>query len=252
MATPFHDHPSILSPSKSLEQKRRLARLPTTSAPKTVIFCNQNHFLKKTLDLMSYRQCDGCFSKLYYLTEYPEVAIANFGLGASVIALKMEELIAWGVEQFISMGTAGSLQTKAKIGSLVVCEKAIRGESTSQHYLPATKYIHAPRRMTNKLQLQLKKENIPFLIGSTWTIDRFQEQAAEEIALYQKEGVLTVESETAALFAVAHFYQVDLSAFFTISDAYSDLIWQSNLEEENIEKGLRTLLKIALAASKEE
>jgi uridine phosphorylase len=251
MVSPFSNHTPI-SPSKLAENRQKLARLPNASAPKTVIFCHEDHFLKKMLSHMPHRQCDGCFSKLYFLSDHPGIAIGNFGMGAPVIAPKMEELIVWGVDQFISMGTAGSLQTKAKIGDIIVCEKAVRGESTSQHYLPPSQYIHAPRRMTNKLQSQLKKANIPFLIGSTWTTDRFYEQTNAEIVHYQKEGVLTVESETAALFAVAHFYQVDLSAIFTISDSHSDLLWQPHFEHEATERNLHTLLKVALAASKED
>lgn len=255
MVSPFgknEEQPSFLSPSKLLEHRQKLARLPTSTVPKTVIFCYQTHFLEKMLDHMPNKQCDGCFSKLYFLSDYPGVAIGNFGIGADVIAPKMEELIAWGVQQFISMGAAGSLQAKAKIGDIIICEKAVRGESTSERYLPPSKYIHAPRRMTNKLQLQLKKANIPFLIGSTWTTDRFYQQTSEEIVHYQKEGVLTVESETAALFAVAHFYQVDLSAVFTISDSHLDLLWQPHMEDEATERKLHILLKVALAASKED
>jgi uridine phosphorylase len=244
-----HEHDSLTTPSKLLEHRRQFGRLPTVPAPKTVIFCYQSRFMKTILEEMPHKQCDGCFSKLYFLTDYPDVAIGDFGIGAPVAAAKMEELIAWGVQQFISMGTAGSLQAKAKIGDIVVCEKAIRDEGTSHHYLPPTKYIHAPRRMTNKLMHQLKKAEIPFLIGSTWTTDSFYRQTGEEVVHYQKEGVVTVEMEAAALFAVAHFYQVDLGAMFTISDSHVDLVWQPHMEDERTLQGLRHLLKTALEAS---
>ncbi len=245
-----HELSSLTSPAKTLEHRRQSGRLPTCMAPKTVIFCYQSRFFKQILEEMPHQQCDGCFSKLYFLTGHPGVGIGDFGVGAPVAAIKMEELISWGVQQFISIGTAGSLQAKAKIGDIVVCEKAIRDEGTSHHYLPRTKYIHAPRRMTNKLQHQLKKAEIPFLIGSTWTTDSFYRQTAEEVIHYQKEGVITVEMEAAALFAVAHFYQVDLGAMFTISDSHADLVWQPHLEDERTAKGLQALLKVALATSK--
>jgi uridine phosphorylase len=247
-----HEQTSRVSPSKMLEHRRQFGRLPTRSAPKSVIFCYQSRFFKQILEEMPHQQCDGCFSKLYFLGDHPEVAIGDFGVGAPVAAIKMEELISWGVQQFISIGTAGSLQAKAKIGDIVVCEKAIRDEGTSQHYLPPTRYIHAPRRMTDKLQHQLKKAEIPYLIGSTWTTDSFYRQTAEEVAHYRQEGVITVEMEAAALFAVAHFYQVDLGSMFTISDSHEDLAWQPHLEDERTMKGLHTLLKVALAATKGE
>ncbi len=246
-----HEHSSLITPSKVLEHRRQFGRLPSTPPPKTVLFIFQGRFMKQLLEEMPHQQCDGCFSKLYYLKDYPTIAIGDFGVGSPNIATKMEELISWGVQQFIGIGTAGSLQTKVGIGDIVVCEKAIRDEGTSHHYLPPTKYIHAPRRMTNKLHNLLKKENFPCHIGCSWTTDSFYRQTAEEVQHYQKEGVLTVEMEAAAMFAVAHFYQVDLGAMFTISDSHADLIWQPHFEDERPKQGLRALFKVAIEAAKD-
>jgi uridine phosphorylase len=244
-----HELSSLITPSKVLEHRRQYGRLPASPAPKTVIFCYQGHFLNQALEKMPHKQCDGCFSKLFYLTEHPGVAIGDFGIGAPLVAAKMEEFIAWGVQQFISIGTAGSLQSKVGVGDLIICEKAIRDEGTSHHYLPPAKYIHAPRRMTNKLQNLLKKAILPYHMGSSWTTDSFYRQTAEEVQLFQKEGVLTVEMEAAALFAVAHFHQVDLGAMFVISDTHVNLVWQPHLEDDCLRQGLNSLLKIALEAS---
>lgn len=246
-----HGYSSLITPAKVLEHRRQYGRLPSTPPPKTVIFCYQGRFLQQVLEEMPLKPCDGCFSKLHYFVDYPSVAIGDFGIGSPLIAVKMEELISWGVQEFISIGTAGSLQTKAGIGDIILCEKAIRDEGTSHHYLPATKYIHAPRRMTTKLQNLLKISALPHHVGSTWTTDSFYRQTAEEVKQYQKEGVITVDMEAAALFAVAHFYQVDLGAMFTISDSHADLTWQPHLEDERPQQGLRTLLKIALDATKD-
>lgn len=244
-----HELSSLITPSKVLEHRRQYGRLPSSPAPKTVIFCYQGRFLNQALEKMPHRQCGGCFSKLFYLTDYSDVAIGDFGIGGPLVATKMEEFIAWGVQQFLSIGTAGSLQSKVGVGDLIVCEKAIRDEGTSHHYLPPTKYIHAPRRMTSTLQHLLKKANLPHHVGSTWTTDSYYRQTAEEVQLFQKEGVLTVEMEAAALFAVAHFHQVDLGAMFAISDTHSNLVWQPHLEDDRPRQGLASLLKIALEAS---
>lgn len=206
--------------------------------------------MEQVLEDMSHQQCDGCFSKLFYLTDYPSTAIGDFGAGAPMIAMKMEELIAWGVKQFISISTAGSLQPKLSVGDIILCEKAIRDEGTSYHYLPPSKYIHAPRRMTNELLSLLKKENTPHFVGSSWTTDSFYRQTKEEVLHYQQEGVLAVEMEIAALFAVAHFHQVDLGAICTISDTHASE-WKPHLEDERPRKSLHHMLHIALLASKE-
>jgi purine-nucleoside phosphorylase len=58
--------------------------------------------------------------------------------------------------------------------------------------------------------------------------------------------------EAAALFAVAHFHQVDLGAMLAISDLPTDLLWQPHLEDDRLRQGLYSLLKIALEASQKE
>lgn len=226
------------------------SRSPSAPVPKTVILCDQGRFFKQVLEQMPHIQCEGCSSKLYFLTHNPGVAIGDFGVSASSAAAKMEELIAWGVQQFISIAVAGSLQTKATTGDIVICEKAVRDETTSRRYLPPTKYVHAPRRMMTKLLSELKKSEVPCLIGGTWTIDNLYDMS--DALQYQKEGILTVETQAAALFAVAHFYQVDLGAMFAISDSHEKLLWESTSEDERTLRGLHTLLHIALAAVKEQ
>ena len=244
-----HDLDSLITPDKMLDYRREHGLFPSSPPPKTVIFCYRGRFLKEVLSKMAHRQCDGCFSKLYFLPDFPSVAIGDFGIGAPAVAAKMEEFIAWGVEQFITIGQAGSLQKNLEIGNLVVCEKAIRDEGTSYHYLPPTKYIHAPRRMTNKLINLLKKADLPHFIGSTWTTDSLYRQTGEEVKHFQQEGVLTVEMEAAALFAIAHFYQVDLGVMFTITDVHSGQDWNPQFEDERTNDSLHTLLSIALEAS---
>ena len=247
-----HNQPSLITPEKVMEHRRQYGRYPTTPPPKTVIFCYQSRFFTQILEEMAHRRCDGCFSKFYYLTDHPSVAIGDIGIGAPQAATKMEELISWGVKQFISIGTAGSLQKKVGVGDVVLCDQAIRDEGTSFHYIPPSKYIHAPRRMTNKLQQLLKASQVPYHIGCSWTTDSFYRQTLEEIDHYQKEGVLSVEMEASALFAVAHYHKVDLGAMFTITDTHADLDWKPHFEDTRPRNNLRQILNIAIQAASED
>ena len=70
----------------------------------------------------------------------------NFGLGSPMIATRMEELIQFGIKKFISIGEAGALQKDLKIGEIVVCNKAIRDEGVSYHYLKSSKYTVSPKK----------------------------------------------------------------------------------------------------------
>ncbi len=239
----------MITPAKRLDDQRHHGRLPKSAAPKTVIFCHSTRFMKQILERYAHQQCEECFSKFYFLTDYPSVCIGNAGVGAPVAAIQAEELIAWGVKQFISIGIAGAVSPKLAIGDHVLCEKAIRDEGTSFHYIPPAKYIHAPQRMRLLLDKHLKEMQVPYRIGTTWTTDSFYRQTAQELKHFQDEGVLTVEMEAAALFAVAHVHQIDLGTLLTISDLHTDQEWKPDFESEKRWEGLHTLLKVALAAA---
>lgn len=148
--------------------------------------------------------------------------IGNFGIGAPVAAVVMEEFIARGVKRFISFGYCGTLQKNLKIGDYILIEKAIRDEGTSHHYLPSEKYAHASQELVNFLEDFLKKEKIKFVKGSTWTTDAIYRETVDEVKAYQEEGVLGVDMEAAALFAVAKYRQVDCAGLFIVSDCLAD------------------------------
>lgn len=70
--------------------------------------------------------------------------------------------------------------------------------------------------------------------------------------LIQKEGVLSVEMEAAALFTIASLYQAEIISFFTISDTIGDLEWKPDFENPKTKERLDTLVKIALKVASSE
>ena len=72
----------------------------------------------------------------HFLKDYPSVAIARFGITAPVNAIYLERVIAWGIKQVIAIGTSCGIQENLSMDDVIVCEKAIRDEGTSHHYLP--------------------------------------------------------------------------------------------------------------------
>ena len=65
---------------------------------------------------------------------------------------------------------------------------------------------------------------------------------------YQAEGVLTVEMEAAALFAVAAYRGVEMGALLTISDSLADQTWDPQFRSVTTREGLETLYRVALEA----
>ena len=97
-----------------------------------------------------------------------------------------------------------------------------------------------------KITNSLEKLGQKYTVGSSWTIDAPYRETVAEAVQYQKEGVLTVEMEAAALFAVASYRKIDLGAVFTISDSLADFKWSPEFHREETKEGLEILYKTAL------
>lgn len=234
-----HQFDALISAKKSLEYQRQIGRVPEGDCPKRVIFCYQNSLMERITENYSGCWSTGTFRRLFWLSDFPGIAIGNYGIGAPRAVLSMEMLIAWGVVDFISIGTAGAISPNLSIGELVGCDRALRDEGTSHHYLPAGRYSHP----TDELHFAKKFEKR----GTTWTIDAFFRHTKEEITAYQKEGILTVEMEASALFAVGMARKVKVAAGFVISDLLYGEEWHPQFRQEPVEQGLDQLLKLALA-----
>lgn len=235
---------SIYTPSQYMAYKKRIGKYPRFKAPIGVIFCYNKELFGFILKNHKTTKADGLYSNMFLLDETKsKVAVIKLGVGSPLAAKRMEELIAFGVKRFISIGTAGSLQKEVSIGSLVVCEKAIRDEGVSHHYLKPSKYSYPSKTMVAKIKKSLV--NTKYFSGTTWTIDAPYRETISEIKRYQKEGVLTVEMEASALFAVGQYRNVRVGAIFTISDSHAGLQWMPKSHSKRTKKSLEILYKAA-------
>ena len=147
------------------------------------------------------------------------IAVAGgFGIGAPAAVIVLEELIALGAREFISIGTAGCLQPRCAFGEAVVCTGAIRDEGASHHYAPAGKFAWPSEPLTTRLTKALTVGGTAPKTGLAWTIDAPYRETVAEARSYQAEGVVCVEMEAAALFSVGRYRGVDVAAAFVISD----------------------------------
>lgn len=237
-----HGYSDYISPEQAFLFHKKMGRIPEGSPPKRMILCYQGSFMDRIREKYRGQFSTGTFRNLYWFHDYPGIAIGDFGIGAPQIVSKAEFLIAWGVKEFISIGTAGAISKELKIGELVLCDRAIRDEGTSYHYLPPGKYAYP----TDQGALAQKMKTLPHRVGTSWTLDAFFRHTREEIALYQKEGVLVVEMEASALFAFAKVRNVSMGVAFVVSDLLTTQEWEPQLYTEPVEKGLDQLLETAL------
>ncbi|MEK6904857.1 MAG: nucleoside phosphorylase, partial [Nanoarchaeota archaeon] len=164
------------------------------------------------------------------------------GIGSPNAATVMEELIALGGKEFLNIGSAGGL----KDFGIFLCEKSIRDEGTSYHYITLGKYAYPDKGLTNRLEKQLVKNRISFQKATSWTIDAPYRETKAEIQKYKKQGVATVEMESSALFTVAQVRKVKIASAFVVSDILGDDKWDPQFDAKHVNQNLNKLFDVAL------
>ena len=163
----------------------------------------------------------------FYEIEHDGKRLAFFhpGVGAPVAAGMLEGAIALGCHKFIACGGAGVLNREIAVGHIVVPETAVRDEGTSYHYLAPSREVRASPAGVAAIEATLKRHNVPYLVGKTWTTDAPYRETPEKVRLRRAEDCLTVEMEAAAFFAVAQFRGVVFAQMLYGGDDVSGDEW---------------------------
>jgi uridine phosphorylase len=160
--------------------------------------------------------------------------------------MTLEELAAFGIKKFVNLGSAGGLQPNMNVGDIVLCDRAIRDEGTSHHYLPVEKYAFACTELTEHLSTAFEKKGVEFSIGTSWTTDAPYRETIEELRQFRSDGVATVEMEVSALFAAGAYRGVGVSAIFVISDILSEEDWHQGYHSAEKLEGLKKTFEVVL------
>jgi uridine phosphorylase len=245
-----HLHDSFFTPQDWLNYFKREGIIDEFEMPEGMIFCYQNYLLDHILKNEEVERMPFRIAEAYSLKSTGgKVGICGrFGIGAPVAASLLEEMIVLGSQRFMSIGAAGGLQPGLEIGQIVVCNKAVRDEGVSHHYLEPDKYAWPSPELTARLKSELDQAGVTYQEGPTWTIDAPFRETVEEARHYQSEGVYTVEMEAAAMMAVAQYRKVDLATAFVISDSLAELEWNPQFRALETRQGLYKLYQIARSA----
>ena len=177
------------------------------------------------------------------------IAVAGPALGGPYAVMVLERLIALGARVILALGWCGSLQNHVKVGSLVIPTAAVSGDGASRHYLPPGAQPAPHPDLIRLLQDQLEGTDIPRHCGPVWTTDAFYRETPEQVRHYQALGVLGVDLELAALFAVGRFRQVAVAGLLAVSDELADLTWRPGFSTPAFRQGRREAARAVLAAA---
>lgn len=240
---------AIFNPIDFINYKTKLKKINKINLPKYCIIT----FYKEMIDIINKKyktqKIDWLSERIdFYTFKYEDidVGIIYCGMGASYVGIFLEDLIAAGIEKFVTIGAAGALQNYLKVGDIVLATKSIRDEGTSYHYSEPSKYAYPSLMINRYIKKVLKDKKIKYYDGATWTTDAPYRETIKKAKKYKSEGILCVEMEASALFAIAKYRNKSIGALFYISDILSDLKWNPQFHSKHVELGKSILLDVAM------
>ena len=147
----------------------------------------------------------GCFHTRLAVHEGLEQPFGIIGraVGAAFSVLLAEQLFASGCRFLISLSSAGQIVDLGTPPYFVVIERALRDEGTSYHYLPPGRFAEADGALLRRVLPALRSAGVPLHVGDSWTTDAPFRETEAKVARRRAEGLLTVEMESAGLYAFA-------------------------------------------------
>lgn len=158
-----------------------------------------------------------------------EIVICQAPVGAAAAAQFLDWLIGYGVRTIIASGSCGCLEEFPE-GYFLVPAKALRGEGTSYHYAPPSRFIEISEKARSAIESAIKSNGMKYLEVTTWSTDGFYRETAEMIAYRKSEGCSVVEMECSALAAVSAFRGAVFGMILYTADSLADT---GNYDERN-------------------
>jgi len=175
-----------------------------------------------------------------------EIGVGRFWIGAPAAAFTLEEAIACDAKTIFEVGLSGGLQTFLQPGDIVVITEAIRDEGTSHHYLVPEERVESSAQLRNMLIKHLEKRKVKHFVGSVWSTDGAYRETRGKFRRFRNGGVLAVDMETSAIFAVAKYRNVKVASAQVISDVLTEDGWLQAFEHQSVRESTVILLESVL------
>jgi purine-nucleoside phosphorylase len=170
------------------------------------------------------RQFWGCASRPGSWEGAPLTVVAP-ALGAPYAAMVLEKLIVLGARRVLALGWCGSLAPQVRIGDLILPTRAVPGDGTTRHYCREPDEIRPHQGLAEILAAGLPDVEVPWHAGAVWSTDAFFRETKGLVRSCQSQGILGIDLEVAALFAVGRFRQIAVAALLVVSDELFTLCW---------------------------
>jgi purine-nucleoside phosphorylase len=171
------------------------------------------------------------------------VSVMPSGMGMPSAAIYVTELVRdYGVTRLIRVGTAGVYQPDLALRQIIAAESAVTN-SNLPAMIGATEPLTAAPALLQAARDTASATGVSLLTGQVFTSDVFYEPTNNAQERHTAAGVLCVEMECAALYAIAALENIEALAMFTMTD---HLVTGQHLSSDERQQGVDEMIELAL------
>jgi AMP nucleosidase len=189
------------------------------------------------------------------------LSIVNFGMGSANAATIMDLLTARDPEGILFLGKCGGLKKSTEIGHFILPTAAIRGEGTSNDYMPPEVPALPSFKLHKFVSDKVVAHNLEYRTGVVYTCNRRLWEWDDNFKNYLKTlGTIGIDMETATIFIAGYANQISRGAFLLVSDLpmvpegvkteESDLIVTKNFVDLHLQIGIEAMTEIGAKGEK--
>ncbi len=146
------------------------------------------------------------------------ITIINFGMGSPMAATVMDLLAAIEPKAVLFLGKCGGLK-KTQLGDLILPIAAIRGEGTSNDYMPPEIPALPSFRLQRVVSSTIKRHELDYWTGTVYTTNRRIWEHDEKFKDYLRDiRAMAIDMETATIFIVGFANSIPHGALLLVSD----------------------------------
>jgi AMP nucleosidase len=147
------------------------------------------------------------------------ITIINFGMGSPMAATMMDLLTAISPKAVLFLGKCGGLKKKNQLGDLILPIAAIRGEGTSNDYMPAEVPALPSFALQKAISTTIRDHSRDYWTGTCYTTNRRVWEHDKEFKKYLKTlRAMAVDMETATIFTTGFANKIPTGALLLVSD----------------------------------
>ena len=180
------------------------------------------------------------------------ITMIQFGMGSANAATIMDLLSAIKPKACLFLGKCGGLKKKNKLGDLILPIAAIRGEGTSNDYLPEKVPALPAFNLQKAISTTIRDYEMDYWTGTVYTTNRRVWEHDKKFKSYlRKTRCMGVDLETATLFVVGFVNEIPTGALLLVSDQpmisdgvkteKSDIKVNSDFVENHLKIGISSL-----------